>query len=134
MDSHGQRDVAFQVHQASPDFVLIPGDVVYDDGRISEWRRNYFPIYNADEPDPAVGALLARSTIFLGGLGQHDTGQPLDTHRYGLAYYMYLSLPLNGPPLTVGGPNTFPLGGSAVQRQATLAATGRYSRDGELFF
>jgi hypothetical protein len=124
-----QREVAFQVQRHDPDFVLIPGDVVYENGRVQEWRSNYFPIYNADEADAGVGAPLTRSTMFLGGLGQHDTGQALDAFPDGLAFYMYWSLPLNGPPLAAGGPNTFPLGGLPARQQATLAATaGRYPR------
>ncbi len=128
-NSPGQKAVAFQIHQSSPDFVLINGDIVYNDGRISEYRSNYFPIYNADQPSPVNGAPLIRSTLFLGGLGAHDNGKPLNVHPDGFGYYLYWSQPLNGPPLRVGGPNTFPLGGSSSQQIGILAATeDRYPR------
>jgi hypothetical protein len=128
-NSPEQKAVAFQVYQMSPDFVLINGDIVYNNGRISEYQTNYFPIYNADKPSLLNGAPLIRSTMFFGGLGAHDTGQPLDVYADGFAYYLYWSQPLNGPPLRVGGPNTFPLGGSVSQQLGILAATqDRYPR------
>ena len=129
VNSPEQREVAHQIHQWKPDFVVIPGDIVYNDGRISEYREKYFPIYNADQASPEIGAPLIRSTLFLGGLGAHDNGQPLSTHPDGFAYYMYWSQPLNGPPVQVGGPNTFLLGGTADREQAVLTAAGdRYPR------
>lgn len=33
-----QKQVAYQVGSRQPDFVMIPGDIVYDNGRISEYR------------------------------------------------------------------------------------------------
>jgi hypothetical protein len=128
-NSAPQKQVAVEVHRADPDFVLIPGDVMYSNGRISEYRTNYFPIYNAAAPDPSAGAPLIRSTPFFAGLGEHDCGQPLSRHPDGFAFFMYFSLPLNGPALDGGGPHAFPLGGSPDRQRAVLAATGpRYPR------
>ena len=56
-----QRAVAYQTYQAYPFFVLITGDIVYDRGRISEYREKFWPIYNAEEASPAHGAPLLRS-------------------------------------------------------------------------
>ncbi len=34
---------------------MITGDIVYGKGLISEYRENFWPIYNADEPSPGSG-------------------------------------------------------------------------------
>jgi L-rhamnonate dehydratase len=122
--SVGQRNVAYQVSRVNPDYVLIPGDIVYESGRIVEYEKWVFPIYNSDEADPERGAPLLRSIPFFGGLGAHDTGHPLDRYPDGFAYYMYWSFPLNGPSRTANDPHAFPLGGTEARRKATLAATG----------
>jgi hypothetical protein len=41
---------------------VVPGDIVYEDGRIRGYRQHYFPVYNADRSDPALGAPLLRET------------------------------------------------------------------------
>ena len=122
--SIGQKNVAYQIHQANPDYVLIPGDIVYGNGRISEYLEKVFPIYNCDKADPEIGAPLLRSIPFFGGLGQHDYGQPLDVFHDGFAHFMYWSFPLNGPVRQASDAHVFPLGGTPAMRKATLAATG----------
>ena len=47
-----QKQVAFQVARTDPDFVLIPGDLVYNNGRISEYRSSFWPAYSPDEASP----------------------------------------------------------------------------------
>lgn len=124
-----QKQVAYQISQMAADFVLIPGDMVYNNGLISEYNASFWPVYSVDAATPENGAPLLRSIPFLGGLGQHDTGQPLDQFSDGFAYYMYWSFPLNGPVRDVGDENAFPLGGSAEQQATALAATeDRYPR------
>lgn len=124
-----QKQVAFQVARTDPDFVLIPGDLVYNNGRISEYRSSFWPAYSPNEASPESGAPLLRSVPFLGGLGQHDTGQTLDRFADGFAHYMYWSFPLNGPVRDVGDANAFRLGGNEAQQAAVLAASqGRYPR------
>jgi len=118
-----QKQVAFQVSRTDPDFVMIPGDIVYNNGLISEYRSSFWPVYSVDEASPGTGAPLLRSIPFLGGLGEHDTGQTLERYADGFAYYMYWSFPLNGPVRNVGDGNAFPLGGTEAQRAAILAAT-----------
>jgi len=102
-----QRAVAYQAYQAKPDFVFIPGDIVYTRGLISEYRTNYFPVYNAAAASPDTGAPLIRSTLFLAAPGNHDTLKPdLTKTPDALAYFMYWSQPLNGPLGKIGEPNT----------------------------
>ena len=51
----GQKAVAYQTYRAQPDFVMIAGDIVYNRGRVSEYREKYWPIYNAEAAAPAWG-------------------------------------------------------------------------------
>ena len=67
------RDIALALQRQRPDLVVLPGDIVYQDGRISEYRRHFFPVYNADRPD--LGAPLLRGTLFVAALGNHDVGE-----------------------------------------------------------
>src|SRR5580704_10220764 len=51
-----ENAVAYQAFLVKPDFLFIPGDIVYGAGRISEYRTKFFPSYNADEASAGVGA------------------------------------------------------------------------------
>jgi 3',5'-cyclic AMP phosphodiesterase CpdA len=93
-----QNAVAYQAYLAKPDFIFIPGDIVYGAGRISEYRTRFFPSYNADEAAAGIGAPLLRSIPFIAAPGNHDT----DLRNYqrfpdALAYFLYWDQPLNGP-------------------------------------
>lgn len=93
-----ENAVAYQAYLAKPDFIFIPGDIVYGAGRISEYRAKFFPNYNADEPSAANGAPLLRSVPFIAAPGNHDTD--LANYRRfpdALAYFLYWDQPLNGP-------------------------------------
>lgn len=68
--------LAAQVYSSSPDFVVMPGDLVYDFGRVSEYREFFFPILNADSADVNIGAPLLRSIPFVPVAGNHDVGSP----------------------------------------------------------
>src|SRR6185436_9364502 len=68
-DSPQQKRVAYQIHRQQPEFVFIPGDLVYNDGRISEYRSSFFPIYTQEQAAPELGAPLLSSTVLLGGRG-----------------------------------------------------------------
>jgi 3',5'-cyclic AMP phosphodiesterase CpdA len=94
-DAGPSRALAQQLFRQHPDLVLVPGDVVYQDGRISEYRRHFFPVFNAGVP-------LLRSTAFVAALGNHDVGErgprhPRAEEPDSLAYYLYWDQPLNGP-------------------------------------
>jgi hypothetical protein len=93
-----ENAVAYQAYLTKPDFIFIPGDIVYGSGRISEYRTRFFPSYNADEPSSTNGAPLLRSVPFLAAPGNHDTD--LANYRRfpdALAYFLYWDQPLNGP-------------------------------------
>jgi 3',5'-cyclic AMP phosphodiesterase CpdA len=123
--SIGEKRVAYYTHQSNPDFVVIPGDIVYGAGLIREYRTRYFPVYNAEEASAGIGAPLARSTPFVGLLGNHDiAGLMLARTPDGLAYYHYFSQPLNGPELTAGGKHATPLMGSDELKKAFRSAAG----------
>jgi 3',5'-cyclic AMP phosphodiesterase CpdA len=93
-----ENAVAYQTYLAKPDFIFIPGDIVYGAGRISEYRTRFFPNYNADEPSAENGAPLIRSVPFIAAPGNHDTDLA-NYRRYpdALAYFLYWDQPLNGP-------------------------------------
>jgi 3',5'-cyclic AMP phosphodiesterase CpdA len=106
-DTPPQRAVAYQTSLAKPDFVFMPGDIVYDAGRIPEYRKNYFPVYNADSASAETGAPLIRSIPFIAAPGNHDTSRGI-FHPYpdAFAYFLYWDQPLNGPLGTIGAKNT----------------------------
>jgi hypothetical protein len=115
----GQRAVAYYAYQSHPDIIVNTGDNVYEHGRDSEYAQYFYPIYNADTPDPKVGAPLLRSVPFYTVMANHDVPHKdaekrptadFDQDRDALAYYTAMHLPLNGPP----APSPTPLLGDAV--------------------
>jgi 3',5'-cyclic AMP phosphodiesterase CpdA len=142
-NSGAERAVAFRIYEMKPDLIVIPGDVVYQNGRITEYRRNLYPIYNADRASPHIGAPLMRSTVLLPGLGWHDSTSDLAVHPDSLAYFMYWSVPLTGPTydanpqavangygqVMAGNGNGPILWGTRARRAATRRALGdRFQR------
>lgn len=92
-----QKKLAQLAFNLSPDFVAIPGDIVYDEGRVSEYAKKFWPIYNADTLTNE-GAPLMRSIPFFAAVGNHDVDNTnLDRTPDGLAYYYFWEQPLNGP-------------------------------------
>ena len=125
-----QKQIAFQAYQAKPDFVVLTGDIVSERGTISEYRQNFFPVYNADKADPAVGAPLTRSTLFVAAPGSHDIANPnFDTAPDSMAYFYYWSQPQNGTIIAPAVGKTAPLVGSpAAQKAFTDAVKDNYPR------
>jgi hypothetical protein len=116
-DTAGEKEIAFEIHKFKPDFVFIPGDIVYLHGLASEYQSKFFPVYNADHADRKSGGPLMRSTIFMAALGNHDiAGRDLGSYSDGLAYFYYWNFPLNGL-------KTFALPGfkAAPDKRAALA-------------
>ncbi len=110
-----QKEIAYRTFLEHPDLVAIAGDIVYGRGRMSEYRTNYFPIYNADSASASIGAPLARSIAFVGALGNHDAGGAAkgDSAHDQWGYYAYWSMPLNGP-YAKPGKNTTPIWGDSA--------------------
>lgn len=97
-----QAEIAFQVYQQKPQFVLVTGDMVYNNGRELEYRHRFFPYYLAPEPAPDKGAPLMKSIPFYMLLGNHDTySANLGRYPDGLAYFYYTDLPRNAPVTTL---------------------------------
>jgi len=70
-----------------PDMVVIPGDIIYENGRVSEYDTKFWPIYNAEQVSDA-GAPLMRSIPYVGAPGNHDVdNRNLDQYPDGLAYF-----------------------------------------------
>jgi predicted phosphodiesterase len=128
MDPEPARAMARQWSLQGPDLVLLPGDLVYQDGRIREYRRFFFPVYNGGG---AAGAPLMRGTPFVAVLGNHDVGERGPRHPHAvdpdsMAYYLYWDQPLNGPPLEPEGPHAPLLApGPDWSWAAFLAAAGK---------
>ncbi len=124
--SPGQRAIAQQTLQQNPDFVMIPGDIVYSRGRISEYREKFFPVYNAETKSDA-GVPLLRSTLFIAAGGNHDFATTdFDKYPDGLAYFYYWRQPLNGPLTETGEKSAPPLKGAQEDQTAFLQGASGY--------
>jgi hypothetical protein len=131
-----EKAVAYQTYRASPHFVMITGDIVYDRGRISEYREKFWPVYNAEEASPTIGGPLCRSTLFVAAPGNHDIGsRDLGKYADGLAYFLYWDQPRNGPLGSEGGP-LVPLLRGPEQNQTMFikSCAGKYPRTANFSF
>lgn len=92
-----QAKISWLVNEQKPDFVLVTGDLVYNNGREQEYRRNFFPYYTAARSDSSVGSPIMKNIPFYMLVGNHDI-YSADLAKYpdGLAYFYYNDLPLNG--------------------------------------
>ncbi|WP_020599160.1 metallophosphoesterase [Spirosoma panaciterrae] len=123
-ETPAQKKLASQAYLAKPDFVVVPGDIVYERGLISEYRSRFWPIYNANQVDTS-GAPLLRSVPMVVAPGNHDTDtRDLDKYPDALAYYYYWNQPLNGIAGTEGGPLVPSMTASADNRKAFTDAAG----------
>jgi 3',5'-cyclic AMP phosphodiesterase CpdA len=120
-----QKAVAYQAYRERPDFVMITGDIVYNRGRISEYRENFWPVYNANDASPSLGAPLMRSTLFLAAPGNHDiASRDLAAYPDGLAYFLVWRLPQNGPSGEDGSSLVPRLAGPTAGQKAFRDAAG----------
>src|ERR1700733_1455682 len=132
--SKSENKIAFQCYNAKPDFIVMPGDLVYDSGLYSEYLKRYFPVYNAEKASPESGAPIIRSILTIGVLGNHDIAlrrginyTDLDRTPDALAYYLLWSQPLNGPLHGLAPSSAPPLGGAeAAQSYFRQAAGGAF--------
>ncbi len=119
-----QKALATRIFLEKPDYVVIPGDIVYDNGLISEYKTKFWPVYNADKTDTA-GAPIMRSIPFVAAVGNHDADtRNLDLKPDALAYYMFWDQPLNGPLGKEGGPFVPNLLGTDAHKKAFFDAAG----------
>ena len=102
--SPGQKRVSYQCYQRKPDFIVMPGDIVYNCGRVSEYLQRFFPIMNSRTASPSSGAPLLSSSVAVAVLGNHDIaftnnfqGTNLNVFPDALGYFIFWSSPLNGP-------------------------------------
>ena len=108
-----------------PDLLVVTGDIVYSQGRISEYSARFFPVYNADAASPDQGAPVLRTTLSVAAPGNHDTAtRDLGSVPDGLAYFLAWSQPLNGPLGDSEGPNVPSLIGPPGRCAAYRAAAG----------
>lgn len=120
-----QKKLALIANNYQPDFIAVPGDIVYDDGLVSEYTKKFWPIYNADIAD-SNGAPLMRKIPFIAAVGNHDVdNNDLDKHPDALAYYYFWAQPLNGPKVADFA-NAYPtFKASDENKNAFLAAAGK---------
>lgn len=130
--SSGQRKVAHQIASKKPDLFVIPGDIVYNRGLVSEYLYRFFPIMNSDTNSPTVGAPLLRSVLTMPVIGNHDValtnpGEGVNLSRFpdALGYYLLWSAPLNGPTKLVNAKNTTRLAGNAENQLGFVKAGGK---------
>jgi len=116
--------IAEQASLAKPDLVVIPGDIVYEHGLISEYDENFWPVYNADSISHS-GAPLMRSIPFVAVPGNHDTEERnFEKYPDALAYFLFWNQPLNGPVSKEGGPAYPSLTISDSARRSFLETAG----------
>jgi predicted phosphodiesterase len=120
-----QKKLAVRAYLEKPDFIAVPGDIVYENGLVSEYNKKFWPIYNADKVD-SNGAPIMRSIPFIAAVGNHDADmRDLDIMPDALAYYMYFDQPLNGPLAAEGSAWVPVLKGSEKNIKAFYDAAGK---------
>jgi 3',5'-cyclic AMP phosphodiesterase CpdA len=109
--------------QQKPDFVVVPGDIVYNSGTAGEYDQKWWAYANGTK-----GAALMCQIPFLFVAGNHDfAGRDLTKNPDGLAYFYQFSQPLNGPELPPNSPFTPKAAGRALD-QFLIASGDRYPR------
>ncbi len=118
------KAMTHQAYEAKPALIVVPGDIVYDYGLLSEYETRFWPVYNTDKVDSA-GAPLMRSIPFISAVGNHDADtRDLDAHPDALGYYSLWQQPLNGPLRSEGTSLVPALKASPQARKAFTDAAG----------
>ncbi|MEI6020918.1 MAG: metallophosphoesterase [Bacteroidota bacterium] len=119
-----QKLLANRAAQLNPDLVIVPGDIVYERGLISEYDKNFWPIYNTEATNDS-GAAMLRSVPFVSAPGNHDTDtRDLNQYPDALSYYLFWEQPLNGPLCAEGGPFVPKLIASDENRKPFIEGAG----------
>lgn len=123
----GTKDAKLLARRAfisKPDLVIIPGDIIYENGRISEYDSKFWPIYNADKITDTSAPLMC-SVPFVAAPGNHDVdNRDLDRFPDGLAYFYFWDQPLNGPAGKEGDAFVPVMKASETNRKAFIQAAG----------
>lgn len=116
----GQKKIAFRVMKSEPALIVMPGDLVYMRGLVSEYLRNFYPIFNCDDIRQEIGAPIMRKIPTVGVIGNHDicaySGyEKVNLAKYpdALGYFYLWSHPLNGPLSSKATSNVLTLQGPA---------------------
>lgn len=127
----GNRAIAKQIWHSRPDLMVFVGDITYRFGRAGEYMLRFFPIYNADRAEASLGAPLLRSIPSFTSAGNHCMGKAspdavpsFDLYADLYAYFLYWSMPLNGPHKAVGDSSTPDLVGETSRLDAFLEIAG----------
>jgi len=117
-----QKKLANIMYNLNPDFVAVPGDIVYNSGLIKDYTNKFWPIYNADKNDSS-GAPLMRKIPFFASVGNHDANdRDMDKTPDALSYYYFWEQPLNGPSYKEGSALVPILKGSEANKNAFYTA------------
>jgi len=117
-----QKKLANIMYDLNPDFVAVPGDIVYNSGLIKDYTNKFWPIYNADKNDSS-GAPLMRKIPFFASVGNHDANdRDMDKTPDALSYYYFWEQPLNGPDYKEGSALVPILKGNETNRNAFYTA------------
>ena len=126
----GQKKIASRIWNTNPDLMVFVGDITYRYGRAGEYMLRFFPVYNADQADEH-GAPLLRSTLSFTSAGNHcmakahpDDVPSFDTYADIYAYFLYWSMPLNGPDKVAHDASTADLVGDRGRVNAFLGIAG----------
>jgi 3',5'-cyclic AMP phosphodiesterase CpdA len=118
----GQNAIAYQISVVKPDFLVGLGDIVYPNGRVSQYTDHFWRTYdNAASASVKTGAPLMASVPFHVLPGNHDVDTSLSIYPDALGIYYFFHAPANGPG--TGKWNT-PIGRDKEQVAAFRAAAG----------
>jgi len=121
----GQKKLAYVMDKLNPDFIAVPGDIVYNSGLIQDYTQKFWPIYNADQTD-SLGAPLMRKIPFFASVGNHDAeDRDMDRTPTALSYYYFWEQPLNGLELKEGSSMVPNLKGTEANKNAFYTAAGK---------
>ncbi len=124
--SKSAKKIANEVYKANADMVAVTGDIVYEQDTIADYRKVFWPIYNAQKVD-SIGVPLMSSIPFVAAVGNHDAdSRDLNKLPDALAYYYFWSQPLNGPIAKEGSPLVPILNGSEENKNAFYTAAGKH--------
>jgi len=120
-----QKKLAGIMDKLNPDYIAVPGDIVYNSGLIQDYTKKFWPIYNADQAD-SLGAPLMRKIPFIASVGNHDAeDRDMDKTPSALSYYYFWEQPLNGLDLKEGSSMVPTLKGSDENKNAFYKAAGK---------